>query len=447
MRKVLQTKRKLAVALFLALGSCYYYFDLLLPVSHRHDVMREMAGGYYSGGDFYPIWLTGRELFLRGRNPYTQEMTRDIQIGLYGRAMDPRRASDPPVEFRAFSYPLYVDLLAAPLLPLTFTEVRIVLGTLLPLLTAASLIFWIRALAMPMSRPVLAVAVVLLLSSYPVLEGLFLQQVGLMVGVFLAISLAAIARGRLALGGVLLAFASVKPQLVWLLALWLLLWAASDWKSRKRFALSFLLTIALLLVASEAALQGWFVGWLHSLASYSHYTLPSLAQLLLGGISGKVVEGVTVALACVMGGITRRVPTTSTNFFLVVSFLLNVTIIAAPTGSAVFDQVILLPAIVWLGSRNAEILNADRALRLAAIAPVVALCWQWFTACGLALVSLIAPGWAEQPSVVVFPTRMAAPLPFLLLIPLSLFAVRNLRQDRGSAEVLRQVPLDDTVMK
>src|SRR5262249_10527593 len=134
MRTVPQTKRKLVVALFLALGSCYYYFDLLLPVSHRHDVALQMSGGYYSGGDFYPIWLTGRELFLRGRNPYTQEMTRDIQIGLYGRAMDPRRASDPPIDFRAFSYPLYMDILAAPLLPLTFTAARTVLGTLLPVL-------------------------------------------------------------------------------------------------------------------------------------------------------------------------------------------------------------------------------------------------------------------------------------------------------------------------
>ena len=35
-----------------------------------------MVGPYDYGGDFYPIWLTGRELLFHGKNPYTQEMTR-----------------------------------------------------------------------------------------------------------------------------------------------------------------------------------------------------------------------------------------------------------------------------------------------------------------------------------------------------------------------------------
>jgi hypothetical protein len=435
----LRPNRTLILALFLAVGTCYYYFDLLLPRARLADAANEMVGVYDYGGDFYPIWLTGRELLFHGRNPYTQEMTRDIQIGLFGRPMDPRHPTDWPVEFRAFSYPLYVDLLAAPLLPLGFDAVRLVLGLLLPVLTVASLMLWLRAFHVQVSSSGLALAVILLLASYPVLEGLYAQQAGLMVGAALAVSVAAIARDRLILAGTLLAIASVKPQLVWLLTLWLLLWVASDWKRRKGLAISFVVTLAALFLVSELVLPGWFVGWWRSLVGYSRYTLPPLTQLVLGKYLGIAAGVAMLALAGAICWKSRRLPAGSAAFSLAVSFVLAVTVILAPTGGAVYDQVVLLPAIVWLGSCRADILNASRPVRVLALAAVVALCWQWFVACGVALASLIAPVWVSNPAVIVFPTRMAAPLPFVLLALLAFFVVRSLRgqtNDPGGALIV-----------
>ncbi|MGA7768264.1 MAG: glycosyltransferase 87 family protein [Candidatus Sulfotelmatobacter sp.] len=423
----LRLNRTLILVLLVAIGTSYYYFDLLLPQARLRDAANEMVGGYAYGGDFYPIWLTGRELLFHGSNPYTQEMTREIQIGLYGRPMDPSRPADPPANFRAFAYPLYADLLAAPLLPLGFNAVRVALGVLLPLLTAASLVLWLRAFRLQVSPGTLAMAIILVLVSYPVLEGLYAQQVGLLVGAALAMSAAALARERLILAGMLLAFASVKPQLVWLLALWLLLWAVNDWKDRKRFVLSFSLTLALLVVVSQLALPGWFVGWWHSLVGYSRYTLPPLTQLVLGRFLGIVVGLALLAFAGAICWRTRRQPAGSASFSLALSFVLAVTVILAPTGGAVYDQVVLLPAICWLGFRRSEILNASRPMRVLALTALVALCWQWFVACGVALASVFSPAWARNPAVLVFPTRMAAPLPFVLLALLSFFVVRVLR--------------------
>ena len=285
----------LILALLIALGTSYYYFDLLLPRARLRDAANEMVGAYDYGGDFYPIWLTGRELLFHGRNPYTQEMTREIQTGLFGRPMDPHRPADPSTDFRAFAYPLYVDLLAAPLLPVGFDAVRVVLGILLPLLTAASLVLWLRAFHLQISPTTRAVAIILLLVSYPVLEGLYAEQAGLLVGAGLAMTVALLARGRLWLAGMLVACASVKPQLVWLIALWLLLWAVSDWKRRKAFALSFMLSMGLLVLVSQLVLPGWFVGWWRSMAGYSRYTLPPLTQLVLGRFLG-----IAVGLAMLM---------------------------------------------------------------------------------------------------------------------------------------------------
>ena len=431
----LRPNRTLIFAFLLALGTSYYYFDLLLPRARLRDAANDMIGPYAYGGDFYPIWLTGRELLYHGRNPYAPEMTREIQTGLFGRPMDPHRPSDPPTDFRAFSYPLYADLLAAPLLPLSFNAVRVVLGILLPLLTAASLVLWLRVFHLQVSSNTLAVAIILLLVSYPVLEGLFAQQAGLLVGAALAMSMAALARERLILAGMLLAFASVKPQLVWLLVLWLLLWAVSDWTRRRSFVFSFIITLALLVLVSQLILPGWLVSWWGSIVGYSRYTLPPLTELVLGRVLG-IAAGLTLlGLAGAIGWRTRRQPAGSADFFLAVSFILAVTVVLAPTGGAVYDQVVLLPAICWLGFRRAEILNASRPMRVLALAALVALCWQWFVACGVALASLISPVWTRNPAVLVFPTRMAAPLPFVLLALLSFFVVKLLR-GRADASTL-----------
>jgi hypothetical protein len=65
-----------------------------------------------------------------------------------------------------------------------------------------------------------------------------------------------------------------------------------------------------------------------------------------------------------------------------------------------------------------------------ALAAMVALCWQWIMACGVALASVFWPARASNPAILVFPTRMAASLPFVLLALLSFFIVPTLRRNR-----------------
>jgi len=433
------SNRTLILVFLLTLGTTYYYFHLLLPRARLQESKIEMAGPYAFGGDFYPIWLTGRELISHRTNPYTQEMTRTIQTGLFGRPMDPRRPVDPPTEFRAFSYPLYADLLAAPVLPFKFDSVRLVLGFLLPVTAAYSVVLWLHAFKFHLSRRALSVAIILVLISYPVLEGLYALQVGVWVGIALAISTAAMARGRLFLAGMFLAFASVKPQLVWLLALWLMLWAVSDWKRRKVLALSFVLTLSILFLASQLLLPGWFVGWWRSLAGYSHYTLPPLAQLVLGRFPGAALELILLMVAIAICWRSRQQPVGSLDFSLALSFVLAASVMFMPTGGAVYDQVILLPAILWLCFQRAEIVKAALPIRIVGLSVLIALCWQWFGACTVVLISLFRPAWTSSPAVLVFPTRMAAPLPFTILALLSYFAVGSLRGKTSAGDSLKTV--------
>ena len=423
------SKRALLLALVfvVALGTSYFYFALLLPGAARVGVANQMIGRYGFGGDFYPIWLTGRAVFQNRTDPYTPEMTREIQTGLFGRPMDPKRPYDPPVEFRAFSYPLYADLLAAPLLPLRFDAVRVILSVLLPVLTGASLLWWLRAFGLQVSGTAAAIAIVLLLVSYPVLEGLYAQQAGLMCGIALAGSALLLARGRMFAAGALLACASVKPQLVWLGVLWLMVWAASDWVRRKNLIFGFGAAMSALLLASELLLPGWFFGWWRALTGYSHYTLPPLTQLVLGKYPGAAAGVATLALGMWMAWKVRRDPADSERFTLATSFVLAVTVLLAPTGGAVYDQVILIPAVLWLACRKREVLAGKVGIRVIGIIAAGVLCWQWVFACAVAMASIAASRWARTPAVLVFPTRMAAPLPFLILVLLGFFVIRVLR--------------------
>lgn len=421
----------LILALLVAFGTCYYFFALLLASSWRQDETRQMATRYAWGGDFYPVWLTGRALLAQHTDPYTPEATRNIQIGLYGRPLD--RAGDPATTGR-FLYPPYADFVAAPLLPLRFETARVVLSVLLVPLTAASVALWMCAFRVQVPRTTLAIFIILTLASYPVLEGLYALQAGLLVGVELALAVAAVAWNRLWVAGVLLAVASVKPQTVWLLAALLLLWTFSSWRERKRLVLGFFLTMALLCGASWIVLPGWMFGWWHAMVNYSGHTQPPLPQLLLGKILGWALSLGLIGFAGAIGWKCRRDPAGSASFSLCVSIVLALTALLLPTGGEVYDQVVLLPAVFWLWGRRGEISNGTLPLRVLALAALVAMFWQWVVACGVAAASFVWPEWARNAAVVVLPARMAASLPFVVMAMLGFFAVGFLRGRALAAE-------------
>src|SRR5208282_621217 len=110
-----------------------------------------------------------------------------------------------PQDYRAFAYPAFVDLLFWPLALLPFSSVRIGLAVILPATTALSVLLWLRSFRLHVSLVTLISLMLLTLSSYVVLEGLFAEQVALLVGFSLAASFAALVGGRLFFSGSLLA--------------------------------------------------------------------------------------------------------------------------------------------------------------------------------------------------------------------------------------------------
>jgi hypothetical protein len=416
-------------------AGCMIYYHLALFVPQAREVRAEQGfgNGYSFGADFYPIWLTSRASLLTHRDPYSPEMTRQIQIGLFGRSLDTSNPAAPP-DYRAFAYPAFVDVLFWPAALLPFSVARVGLAVILVAVTALSIFLWLRALCLSLSvSPVTIPALVLLtLSSYAVLEGLFAEQLGLLVGFLLAASLAALVDGRLSLSGSLLALTLIKPQMTALVVAYLLLWSFGQWRARWRFVGSFLLTSALLVASSLLVWPGWIPQWLQVVFGYRQYSTPPLVGYLLGTAVGSRLTPFLVAIflvsALALAARMRHASPTSTEFALTVSLLLAITAITLLPGHAVYDHVILLPGVILIALSWRVFARSIPLFRVVLGAGALALFWQWILAPAVIAMRPILSPQLFASAVLTFPIRTAASIPFGVLAMLGLMMRQGTRK-------------------
>jgi len=371
----------------------YYAAAVLIPYQRKEAAIHHAPRGNLS--DLYPRWLGARELLLHGRDPYSAEVTREIQIGYYGEVLDGARPNFPKDQQR-FAYPAYVVFLLAPTIKIPFPILRVFFRLLLLVLTVASVPLWIRGLGMQIKRTTVAIIVVLLLGSFPVIQGLYLDQLTLLVCFLIAAACAAVAHGKLLPAGILLAVATIKPQITLPVVAWFVLWAISDWQRRRGVVWGFASTMSALLAGAHWVLPGWSERWWTAVHAYFGYTAAqSLLEVLLGrygGLLTGIVIALTVGLACWWG---RREPAGSYAFNVCLLSVLAADMLVKPK-FPLYDVVILLPVLVWLWNGWRAINNRSRPARF--------LCWitaflageQWVGALSLTIVSLFYSSSAAQ---------------------------------------------------
>ncbi len=388
------TRLGLLLALLFAGSVWFYVQQVLVPYQKADAVAHGRPRGNLS--DLYPRWLGTRELLLHHRDPYSAEVTREIQTGYYGRPLDPDRA-DEPKDQQGFAYPLHVVFLLAPTVSLPFPVVQAGFRWLLVILTLASIFLWLWVLRWHPSVAVTAILIVLTFGSYAVVQGIKLQQLTLAVSALLAGCAAALVAGNFLLAGFLLALATIKPQLALPVAGWLVLWAVSDWRRRQIFFWSFALTTAVFLLASEYVLPGWIGQFRGAVAAYRQYTggAGSLLDVLATPILGKILAAAAVIAVAVTGWRVRRTAHDSVGFSTMFSLVLVVTLVIVPS-FAPYNQVLLLPAVFLIATSWKELWGRNRLTRLACGLAVVIVFWPWLASCGLMAASLFLPANSVQ---------------------------------------------------
>ena len=367
----------------------FYVQKVLAPHERTEAAIHGWPRGNLS--DLYPRWLGARELLLHHRDPYSAEITREIQTGYYGRPLDPTRPDDPKDQQR-FAYPVYVVFLMAPTIRMPFPLAQTYFRWIFVLLTLISIPLWMRVARWRPGFTVASILVILTFGSFAVVQGIKLQQLSLVLNGIIAASIAALIAGHFTVAGVFLALATFKPQLALPMAAWLMLWAISDWRRRQAFIWGFGLTMGVLLAASELVLPGWLGEFRAALSAYRDYTqgASSVLEVLTWPALGKILVAVIILLVAATGWRLRRAERDSAAFSEMTTLVLAATVVIVPS-FAPYNQVLLLPAVFLIVVSWSGLWRRNLATRIACVIGASVFFWHWLASSGLLFASLILP--------------------------------------------------------
>jgi hypothetical protein len=362
-----------------------------------------------NNSDLYARWHGTRELLLHGRNPYSPEVTREIQAGFYGRALDPANENDPKQQ-EGFNYPLYVVFLIAPFAQLQFAIAQQIVRWLIVLAIAASAWLWASGIGVSLRRTSLLSAMALAAGSYPAVMEFYQQNLAALAIFFLAAGIAALSRGWAVLAGFLLALATIKPEISGLMIGWLLFWSLAEVQERGKLAASFCVTLAALVLSADLLLPHWIGDFLKSLRAYAgSETDPSILRAMFPSWLAMALCGVILFLIAVQAWRTRRSEAGSQAFRWTLAWVASSTLVLIPKLAA-YNQLLLIPVMLTLAGDWPAIALSGRFERALVKAAAACQLWQWAAALLLTAAAVVVPNATVR--------RMAAlPLATLLALP------------------------------
>jgi hypothetical protein len=249
------------------------------------------------GTDFLVHWMGARELLMNGISPYSDLTALKIQVAIYGRPARPGEH-----EFRV-AYPLYSTAIFAPFAMLSdFTLARALWMTSLQ---AALLALVFLSLQLTEWRPgilVLALLLVFSLLWYHALRGIINGNAVILVAFLIGAALLALKSGKDELAGVLLAFTTIKPQVVVILLLFIFIWVIST--RRWPVIFWFLVTLVFLTLAGLAFVPDWPLQNLREVLRYPGYNPPGTPgaafQEWWPGVGARLGWGLTIFMAALL---------------------------------------------------------------------------------------------------------------------------------------------------
>jgi hypothetical protein len=399
----------LLLSLFASGLSWLYMSRVLLPWEYYIDVQHGRLIAQM--GDLYPRWVGTRELLLNGRNPYSLEVSHEIQMAFYGHAIDQKygQSGVDVIDEQRFVYPVYVVFLLAPTVYVTFAHLQLWAPLIFAALTAISVLLWLSVLRWKPAKPLVAALVLFVLGSPQIMQGLRLRQLGLVVAFLLAMSAWCITRDRLASAGIFLAISTLKPQMVLLPLAWFVLWSLGASPRRWRLLVGFGITLITLIATGEFILPGWPRYFLEGLVAYRKYfPRPSILCLALGNWVGGTVSGIMIIGLLALGWRNRRAAAVSHDFtHTLATFLVIGTLVLPATP---FNQVLLLLPIFMIIRNWAALKSIDRAV----FAIIVA--WFWTTSF---LLLAMHPRLDSPSRLPLLPSALVLFMPFILILPLA----------------------------
>lgn len=310
------------------------------------------------GADFYVFWRSGRAFFLEGSNPYSEDLTREIQMAVYHRLARP---GEDPIQF---SYPAYVLVMVLPFIrmPYEWAQAAWMAFNLASILTLAFLIFpktpaWILA-TLPLAYNIL----------YGAGVGNFSLVISLVLFLFFGYFVMRQGRARAAqiAAGILLAWSTTKPQSVWLYLAFALLFCF-----RQRLwplLITFTASVVVLVLVPFFIQPGWFTEWISNLANYVTFTgqnrgiVALLALFYPGPFSADLVNSAFQAAAILLLPLAGLLlyqwwKGRLADFNLLVG-VAAITYLLLPNNSSADQLFLLLPFLLWILAHSPQRISA-----------------------------------------------------------------------------------------
>lgn len=219
------------------------------------------------GNDFLPRWLGTRLFLMEGQSPYSEQTTLEIQQFVYG------RAAQPDEDQVLFVYPFYSFVIYAPFAMIQdYLLARTLWMTVLELAILGVAGFGMALSRWRASLPLLVAFFIFSALWYHSVRPLINGNTSILIALFVALAFWAMRENHDVLAGILLAFATIKPQVIVLLMVFIIIWAIS----RRRWTIvwSFIGSLALLIAGTSLLIPNWVLQNIGQIISYPIYTLP-----------------------------------------------------------------------------------------------------------------------------------------------------------------------------
>jgi hypothetical protein len=249
------------------------------------------------GNDFLVHWVGSRALLVDGLNPYSDTVALRIQTMAYGRPALPGEH-----ELRV-AYPLYSVGIFLPFA--LVSDYNLARALWMTALEVALVVLALLCLRLTRWRPgvwLLAAFFLFTVTWYHSARAVINGNAVVLVALFIAGALAAIQSGRDELAGILLALATIKPQVVILLVIFVWVWAISV----RRWAIVSWTIISLVFLSIGAAffVPDWPLQNLWEVIRYPGYNPPgtpgSALATWLPAAGTKLGWGLTILLGILL---------------------------------------------------------------------------------------------------------------------------------------------------
>jgi hypothetical protein len=265
---------------------------LLLIVVESVALYTVFTSKFLGGNDFFVRWLGGREYLLHGTNPFDRSVAEKAQMAMFGRLTTPEDKDQ-----AYFAYPLYSLYFFWPLSLLPYAWARAIWMTLLQLMLLGITLLSIHLSGWRPPRWLFVFTLFWGILFYNGARAIILGQFSILVGLALVLALWAIEHRRDGWAGFFLALTTIKPQMVFMVVVFLLLWALV-WR-RWRIIASFVVSLLLLITSSMLLVPTWPLDFVRNAIAYTDYVAfgTPLENLLHYFLPAEVAAPLTAVLS------------------------------------------------------------------------------------------------------------------------------------------------------